>query len=136
MSESRGLIKIPKAIINRLRGDERGMGLVESLTAIAIIGVAVVALVSGLSSGAIAVGAGSEQATVQSLALSQLEHVKSLAYDNDGSSYTTVGAPAGYAVTMAVTATPDTHNDIQKITVTISRDGTDILEMADYKVNR
>lgn len=120
----------------RLLWGERGFGLVETLAAVAILGVAVVAFVGGLSSGAIAVREGNQELVAQSLAQTQLEYVKDYPYDSAATTYPTVNTPEGYFICVEVGSIPDTDTDIQKITVTISRDEEDILTVEDYKVNR
>jgi type II secretory pathway pseudopilin PulG len=116
--------------------DERGLGLVETLVAVAVLGTAVVAFVSGLSAGTVAIGAQDEAVVAQGLAQSQMEYTKSYPYDPLATTYPTVNTVAGYAISVGVAAIPDTDADIQKITVTISRAGSDIITVEDYKVNR
>ena len=113
--------------------DQRGLGLVESLVAVAIMGVVAVAFVVALSAGSIAVREGDQEVVAQRLARTQLEYIKSCPYDT---TYSTVGEPESYSISVGVDPTPDNDTDIQKITVTISRDGEDILTVEDYKVNR
>lgn len=115
---------------------ERGFGLVETLAAVAILGVVVVAFVVGLSSGTIAVREGNQELVAQSLAQTQLEYVKDYPYDSAATTYPTVDTPEGYSICVEVGSIPDTDTDIQKIMVTISRDEEDILTVEDYKVNR
>ena len=116
--------------------DQRGLGLVESLVAVAILGVAVVAFAVALSAGSIAVREQDEQVVAQSLARTQLEYTKSYPYDPEATTYPAVETPEGYSVSVEVGSIPDTDTDIQKITVTISREEEDILTVEDYKVNR
>jgi len=116
--------------------NERGFGLVETLAAVAILGVAVVAFVIGLSTGSIAVREGNQELVAQSLAQTQLEYVKDYPYDSAATTYPTVHTPEGYSICVEVGSIPDTDTDIQKIMVTISRDEEDILTVEDYKVNR
>jgi len=120
--------------------------LVESLVAVAILGIAIVAFVMALSSGALAVREGNQQVVAQSLARTQLEYIKPQDYiptadydpDNPDASYNTVGTPGGYTISVEVDSItePATDEDIQKITVTISLGDEDILTVEDYKVNR
>ena len=112
---------------------ERGLSLVESLIAVAILGVTAVALVVAMSTGMIAVRGMEEGVITQNLVRTQLEYVKSCPYD---SSYPTVDTPEGYAISVGVDSIPDTGSDIQKVTATVSREGVDILIVEDYKVNR
>jgi len=116
--------------------DERGLGLVESLVATAILGTAVIAFVLVLSSGSLAVREQEHQFVSQSLAQTQLEYIKGYPYNPEATNYPTVDVPEGYAVSVEVTSIPDTDTDIQKITVTVSRDGEEMLGIENFKVNR
>jgi type II secretory pathway pseudopilin PulG len=113
--------------------DQRGLGLVESIVAVAILGSAVVTFISGLSAGIIAVREGDQEVVAQRLARTQLEYIKSCPYNT---SYSKVDEPEGYTISVEVASIPDTDTDIQKITVTISREGDNILTVEGYKVNR
>jgi len=115
--------------------DQRGVGLVESLVAVAILGVAVVAFIMALSSGAVAVREGNQQVVAQSLVRTQLEYIKSSDYDT---TYSTVDAPEGYTISVEVDSIPEAgvYTDIQKITVAIYLGDENILTVGDYKVDR
>jgi type II secretory pathway pseudopilin PulG len=120
-----------------LRGrGQRGLGLVETLAAVAILGTAVVSFTVALSAGSIAVGEHDGEVVAQGLAQSQLEYTKSYAYNPGATTYPPVAAPGGYSISVGVNAVPNTDSDIQKITVTVTRGGEEILEVEDYKVNR
>lgn len=130
--------------------EETGIGLVESLAAVALLGTAGVAFVLSLSTGAIAVREGDQETIAQSLARAQLEYTKNYPYQPAPTTYpyvytydetynpNPVTLPEGYDISVAVSqiyqAGGDT--DIQKITVSVSRDGEDTLTIADYKVKR
>jgi type II secretory pathway pseudopilin PulG len=116
--------------------DERGLGLVESLAAVAVLGITVVAFVVALSTGSIAVREGDQEAVAQSLVRSQLEYIKNYPYDPAATTYPKVAELEGYDISVEVSPIPDTDTDIQQVTVTISRDGEEILTVEDYKVNR
>jgi type II secretory pathway pseudopilin PulG len=130
--------------------EETGIGLVESLAAVAILGAAGVAFVLSLSTGAIAVREGDQETVAQSLARAQLEYVKNYPYHSAPTSYpyvytynetynpNPVTLPEGYDISLTVGTIPQAggNSDIQKITVIISRNGEDILTIADYKVKR
>jgi len=115
---------------------QKGLGLVESLVAVAILGTAVTAFIVALSAGSIAVREQEEQVVAQGLAQTQLEYVKSYSYDTEATTYPTVDTPGGYAISVVVNSIPDTDADIQKITVTIFHHAEDILAVENYKVNR
>ncbi len=129
--------------------DEAGIGLVESLAAVAILGTAGVAFVLSLSTGAIAVREGDQEAIAQSLARAQLEYVKNYPYQPVPATYplvytanetynpNPVTLPEGYNISVVASTIPQAgDSDIQKITATISREGVDILTIEDYKVKR
>ena len=129
--------------------DQRGVGLVESLIAVAILGTAVVAFIMALSSGAVAVREGNQQVVAQSLVRTQLEYIKSFPlYDSEATTYpyvytydetynpNPITLPEGYTISVEVDSIPDADGDIQKITVTISLGDENILTVEDYKVDR
>jgi type II secretory pathway pseudopilin PulG len=118
-----------------IRG-ERGLGLVESLAAVAVLGAAVVAFVVALSTGSIAVRESDQEAVAQSLVRSQLECIKNYPYNPAATTYPKIAEAEGYNISIEVSPIPDTDTNIQKVTVTISRDGEEILTVEDYKVNR
>jgi prepilin-type N-terminal cleavage/methylation domain-containing protein len=116
--------------------DEKGLTLVESLVAIAIVGVVLVAFTVALSTGVLAVSENDQEVTVQSLARTQLEYIKGYPYDSEATTYPTVDTSDNYSISVAVASVPDTDANIQKITANISRDGQVLLTVEDYKVNR
>jgi Tfp pilus assembly protein PilV len=127
--------RISSRIRSLIRG-QRGLGLAETLVAVAILGTAVVAFIASLATASIAVGGQEEDVVSQRLALSQLEYTKSYDYIPGAASYPAITAPADYALDIAVSPVPGTDINIQKITVTVSRDRRDTLTVSDYKVNR
>jgi type II secretory pathway pseudopilin PulG len=139
-----------KTIMKWSKGKERGIGLVETLAAVAILGIAATSFVLALSTGAIAVREDDQIVAAQSLAHTQLEYVKNYPYQPGATTYpqvdtydedynpTPITLPEGYDISVEVSSIPQASGDpdIQKITVTISRDGEDILTIEDYKVKR
>lgn len=115
---------------------EGGLGLVETLVAVAVLGTSVVAFVSGLAAGTMAVRAQEGISTRRSLAQTQLEYTKSCAYDPGAVTYPAVAAPPGYSLSVGVSAVPGADTNIQKITVTITREGEGPVTLEGYKVNR
>ena len=113
--------------------DQRGLALPETIAAVAIMGTAVVAFITALSAGSIAVREGDQEAVAQRLARTQLEYIKSRPY---ATAYAKVDEPEGYTISIGVGPTSDNDADIQKITVTVSREGDEILTVENYKVNR
>ena len=115
---------------------QTGLGLVETLVGVAILGTSVVAFVTALSAGSIAVAEQDEAVATQNLAQNQMEYTKSYPYDTEAITYPAIDAPEGYSVSVAVTSVPDTDDNIQRITVTVSRGSEPVITLADYKMNR
>ena len=109
--------------------DERGMNLVESLVAVGILGLAVVATLTALSTGSLAVSTADQEATAQSLARWQLEEIKAAPYS---AAYSAITQP-DYNISVGV---DPMATNIQKITVTISRASKVLQLVESYKVNR
>ena len=114
---------------------QKGFGLAETLVAVAILGTAVVAFVAALSTGIIGTGEHEQEVTAQQLVQNQLESIKSQAFLVSGA-YTKVSVPSGYTLNVVSAAVPGGDTNIQKIVVTVLRDGTNILQVSGYKVNR
>lgn len=139
-------------------GNSRGIGLIEVIIALAILGIVAVAFLSGLSTSFKAVFISDERSTAQALATSEMEYVKSLDYiTNDSQAeYQLDGSdiPGGYDIKsrdrngdvfdggniIGVPWDDDTasseDNGIQKITIIVEHNGKEVLELEDYKVNR
>jgi len=130
-------------------GKESGVGLLETLVALALLGIIAASFLGGLATASRAVFTADERATAESLARSQMEYVKSQDYishiDPAHGDYAEITAPAGYNVepTTAVpvdpaTGQPLTEGDdgIQKITVAVSHGGQSVLTLEGYKVKR
>jgi len=113
-----------------------GVGLVEVLVAVAILGVTLVAFLTAISTGSLGVATTEERVTAENLARSQLEYTKSQVYLAAPASYATVTPPTGYAVSADGASIPEGNSAIQKITVTVTRNGETLLTVEDYKVDR
>lgn len=117
--------------------DEAGTGLVEALIAVAILGLALTALLSAVSTGSMAVSRTDERVAAENLARSQLEFTKSQPYQALPATYVTVTpSPGDYAVAVAAEPVPGGDSDIEKITVTITHGSKELLVVEDYKVDR
>lgn len=117
------------------QGREDGIGLAESLVAIAITGTAAVTLVMALGTGSISVRQADELATARGLAVSQMERVKVLAYDTSGA-YEKIPTPPDYAISLSADSAIFADSDIQQITVAVDHEGTRVLVLQGYRVNR
>ena len=113
-----------------------GVGLVEVLVAVAILGVTLVAFLTAISTGSLGVATTEERVTAENLARSQLEYTKSQAYLTAPASYATVTPPTGYVISADASSIPEGDSAIQKIIVIVSRDGETLLTVEDYKVDR
>ncbi len=116
--------------------DERGLALMESLIAVAVLGTTVLAFTVALATGALGIRENDQEVVAQGLARTQLEYTKSYAYNPSATTYPTVTTPSGYAISVAVASVPSTNANIQKITANITRDGNLVMTINDYKVNR
>ena len=116
--------------------NQSGIGLVESLVAIAILGVAAVSFVSSLSAGAVAVNTLNEQTVSQQLLTSEMETLKGIAYDINGNAYPVINTPEGYNLTVAVNSHIYADTDLQKITLVVRHNGVQVAQLENYKVNR
>lgn len=117
---------------------QEGIGLVETLIAVAILGVTLVVLLAAISTGSVGVATTEERVTAENLARSQLEYTKSQPYSTAPASYATVTPPAGYTVSADATSIPEAggDNSVQMITVTVTRDSETLLTVEDFKVDR
>jgi len=127
------MLKLKRA--KQMMDGQKGIALVETLVAVAILGTAIVTFISALSTGAISVGDNDQETTAQRLAQSQLESTQSAAFALSGV-YATIATPAGYSLTITTGSVAGADVNIQKITVTVLRDGNSILQVSGYKVNR
>ena len=127
--------------------DEEGTTLVEELVTVAIIGIGIVILVAMITTGVIGVRQVNDKVLAESLARSQLEIIKDAAYQADPVSvpYPAVAPIPNYSVAVGIeywnasssTFVSTVRNDgMQKITVTVSSDGTPLIQNAEYKVDR
>ena len=115
---------------------QKGIGLVETLVAVAILGTSVVAFVVSLSVGSLTVNELNQETIAQSLAQTQMEYIKNHAFIPGAVTYPVLAVPATYSVSVDVLDVPGTDMNIQKITVNVQKDGADILEVSNYKVKR
>ena len=126
---------------NLAHDDERGISLIETLIALAIMGVVAVVFLTGMTTSSKAVMVSQNRVTAESLAKSQMEDTKAQLYIDGAISYPKITIPQdlvdqGYVLTVVAEPLHASEDGIQKITVTISRNGNGILTLKDYKVNR
>ncbi|MHB8104642.1 MAG: type IV pilus modification PilV family protein [Dehalococcoidales bacterium] len=115
---------------------QKGIGLVETLIAVAILGTTVVAFLVALSVGSLTASEQNKETIAQGLAQTQMEYTKNYAFTPGASTYPILSVPATYSVTVSAVAVPGADTNIQKITVNVLKDGGSILTVSDYKVKR
>ena len=120
---------------------EKGIGLIEVLIALSILGLIAAAFLSGLATASKALLIADERTTAESLARSQLEYVKGIYYVDEATSYPKEPLPQehiddGFEVTITALPLDDPDQGIQKITVTVERFNEVKITLEDYKVAR
>jgi len=120
------------------RGAERGTTLVETLVAVALLGIIACAFFGSLDTAARATWIADERTTAESLARSQLEHIKTLDYVGGTTQYPAAPVPSGedYSFYSANITAELLDDHIQKITVTVKHSGNEVVTLESYKVDR
>lgn len=129
-------------IFNRVsRSNEKGLTLLETVVALAVLGLVAIAILTALATGVKATTIAREQALAESLARSEMEYVKQAPYVPGALTYpidaSIVPAAEGWDIPGAVVEpVPGRDSSIQKITITVWHNERSILSLADYKGNR
>ena len=128
-------------LITRILRGQKGVSLVETVVALAILAAIGVTFLSGLATTSRAVALVDEQATAESIAWSQMETVKHTSYVPEASTYAASPIPAdkdylNYSVVITAQPLHNPDDGIQRIKVTVSRSGAGIVTVEGYKVDR
>ena len=129
---------------------QSGIGLVETVVALAVLGTVAVALLSGVVGINRAASTVDERATAEGLAQFQMEWAQDAAstpYVPDASAYSAAPVPgttgnatypdyANYSASIAVEPQANPDDGIQKITVTITRSGVTVFILEGFKRDR
>ena len=118
--------------------DEEGTGLIEVLVASAIMGIAFVALLGALSTGALAVNKADRRVTAETVARSQMEYTKAQEYRLAPVVTYDIFSPlpANYSVVASASTISGRVGDMQRVTVTVSYKGEAVYVVEDFKANR
>ena len=128
-------------VSRKLAVSERGIALLETLVALALLGSVGIAFLSGLATTSRAAIIADEQTTAESLARSQLEWAKKVTYTDNATEYSPAQIPAGtdylnYSATITAEQLHNPDDGIQKITVTVKHSGKEVITLECYKVDR
>lgn len=132
---------------------EKGFALIETLVALALMGITAVGLLSGLATTFRAGTISQERVVAESLAKSQWEYIRAQDYiptadydpDDPEKRYQLIAIPdelvvKDYTVEIGTPATiigpDDGEFELQSITVVINCDSKQLLTMSDYRVGR
>jgi prepilin-type N-terminal cleavage/methylation domain-containing protein len=112
---------------------QKGISLLETLAAVAILGIIAVAFLSALATTSTARATNDERTSAKILAESIIENIKTNDYSAE---YTPAVPPEFPGYTASVTTTSERNGNLQKITVTISHQDHEVLTLESYKVDR
>ena len=131
-------VRLSSKIRKAFQGSSRGFTLIEVLIAMALVGIIAITFLSALTTATTALAIADRRATAESLARSEMEDVKNEPYDFDNpQSYEHDPAESldhpGYFISVSAEPLHDPDDGIQKITVTVSRDGKVVFTLEGYK---
>jgi len=111
---------------------ERGLSLLETTIALAVLGVVAIVILSALITGAKASNTAWEQATAESLTRSEIEYIKSLDYQATYDVEPLLSMPVGWEILEPISVEL-VADSLQKIIITIKREGKTVLSVVTYK---
>lgn len=122
-------------------GRESGVTFLETIVALAILGVIAVTFLNGLTTASKSTFIADEQTTAESLAQSQIEWVKNADYSYNATTYSPAAMPAGkdyinYSVLIMASPLHDPDDGIQKIIVAVQHSDKGVIKLEGYKVDR
>lgn len=128
-------------MVNRLACGESGLALIETLVALALLGLIAVAFLNGLAATSQATIIVGERTVAESLAQSQMEWAKGVAYSANTTGYSPAPIPdgedyIGYAAIIDAEPLHSPDDGIQKIAVTVKHYDKEVITLEGYKVDR
>ncbi|RLC95379.1 MAG: hypothetical protein DRI39_00310 [Chloroflexi bacterium] len=118
--------------LRKLRRSQEGFGLLETIVALGIVGAMGIGFVTALATTSKGTGIYNERSLATSLAVSQLEYVKSVDYRLDGDYPVGITVPPNYSL---VVETAVLHEARQEVSVKVFHQGDFVLEMKTLKVD-
>ena len=119
---------------------EEGISLIETVVALAIMGIVAVVFLSGLCTAYRATSISDERTTADSLVISEIEYVKRCTYLHSASEYPVdpaLNIPAGWSVPPPIVELVHATDDgIQEVFVKAEHNGEEILILSIHKVDR
>lgn len=115
---------------------QRGFLMIETMLAVAIVGTAMLAVVSAFSTASRTSSFVEDTTTAEWLATSQIEVIRTTAFVLTPGTYPAVSAPAGFAVANTTSAITGGDQNIQTVTVTVTKAGEVVYTTSTVKVNR
>jgi type II secretory pathway pseudopilin PulG len=116
---------------------QKGISLIETIVAVCILAIIGVAFLSALATTSTARATNEERTASKILAEAILEYIKT---DNYTASYNLPSSLfddfPGYTVPLPVNAENERNGNIQKISITVSHKGHEVLTLESYKVDR
>ena len=120
--------------------NEKGFSLLETIAALALFSLVSFAFLTGLFTLTKATVTTKDRAIAENLARNELEYVKNLSYQYGAEEYEVnpdLDIPASWNVTPPVVElVNETDDGVQRVTVTVERNGEPVLSLFTYKVDR
>ena len=121
-----------------IKKNQKGMTLIETIVAIAIIGAVCVVFLQGLVVSSKGTLEADEQATAESIARCQMEWVQGLRYVDNATQYSSASLDAfsdyeAYSANITAQPLSSPEDGIQKITITVLHCGDAVMSIEGYK---
>jgi len=120
--------------------NQRGFALIETLAALAILGIVAIAVLSGLATSSKATMINEKRAIAENLVRTEIEYFKNYAYQVDATEYPvdpSLTIPANWSLpNPTVEPVHATDDGLQEVTVSAVYNGSTVLSLIVYKANR